>query len=182
MRILRLAALAGLGAIVARKLAARKSSDGLEGAGGGGPSGSSDAPGPSVNPGSQPELAAEPAPVEGAQGDPEDPSRLDPEARVAEEEAAAAAEAGKIGGEVPRDERDMEPEMRAVYEAGGGEAEGFEQSEEMLIRNATHDDGGGKPLDDAFTPEAESDRSTAEYGEADQIESTETDDDEGRAP
>ena len=202
MRILRLAALAGLAAAVARKLVARRSSDALEGAGGG-PSGAAvasppvsapeggmsagtrapapaDAPGPSVNPGAQPELDAEEPVVEGIQGDNTQTRSM--EDIVAEEEAAAAAEAGAIGGEMPRDELDMDPEMRPVYEAGGGDAEGFEQAEEMLIRNATHDEGGGKPLEDAFTPEAEADRSTAEYGEADGVHATaQQDDDEGRA-
>jgi hypothetical protein len=58
--------------------------------------------------------------------------------------------------------------MRPVYEAGGGEAEGFELAELDLERNATHDDGSGFPERDGFTPEAESDLSGAEYGEADE--------------
>jgi hypothetical protein len=85
---------------------------------------------------------------------------------IREEEAAAAADAGRIGG-VAGDEDDFDPEMRAVYEAGGGEAEGFEQAEADLIENAQHGGGRGDPLSDAFTPEAESDLSGAEYGEAD---------------
>ena len=100
---------------------------------------------------------------------------------VAEEEAKAAAEAAAIGGGVPRAERDDDPAMRPVYEAGGGEAEGFEQAEEELIRNATHDDGRGDPARDAFRPEAEADAGNAVYGEADQLPSTEQrEDDEGR--
>jgi hypothetical protein len=59
--------------------------------------------------------------------------------------------------------------MRPVYEAGGGEQEGFELAEHDLVRNASHDDGGGYPERDAFTPERESDRSGAEYGESDEI-------------
>jgi hypothetical protein len=86
---------------------------------------------------------------------------------VREEEAAARRDAGHIGG-VAGDEDDFEPEMRAVNEAGGGEAEGFEQAEQDLIRNASHDDGRGDPLSDAFTGEVEADRSGAEYGEADE--------------
>lgn len=88
---------------------------------------------------------------------------------IREEEAAAAAAAGSIGG-VAGDEDQFNPAMRAVYEGGGGEAEGFELAEDDLIRNATHDDGRGDPLGDAFTPEAESDRSTAEYAEADEVD------------
>ena len=85
---------------------------------------------------------------------------------IKEEEAAAAADAGRIGG-VAGDEDEFDDAMRPVYEAGGGEAEGFELAEADLIDNATHSDGRGNPEIDAFTPEAESDRSTAEYGEAD---------------
>ena len=91
---------------------------------------------------------------------------------IREEEAAAAADAGRIGG-VAGDEDDFDPEMRAVYEAGGGEAEGFEQAEADLIDNAQHGDGGGDPLRDAFTPEEESDRAGVEYGEPDEEDTTE---------
>ena len=87
--------------------------------------------------------------------------------RVAEEEAAAARDAGRIGG-IAGDEDDFDPQMRPVYEAGGGEAEGFEQAEADLIDNAQHGDGRGDPIGDAFPPEIESDRSGIEYGDADQ--------------
>ena len=86
---------------------------------------------------------------------------------IREEEAAAAADARRIGG-VAGDEDDFDPEMRPVYEAGGGEAEGFEQAEADLVENAQHGDGRGDPLGDAFTPESESDLSGVEYGEADE--------------
>ena len=97
---------------------------------------------------------------------------------IREEEAAAAADARRIGG-TAGDENDSTPEMRAVYEGGGGEAEGFEIAENDLIRNASHDDGHGDPLHDGFTPEAES--GTATYGEADQVDVNEVvrDPDEG---
>jgi hypothetical protein len=91
---------------------------------------------------------------------------------IREEEAAAAAAARRIGG-VAGDEDDFDPEMRPVYEAGGGEAEGFEQAEADLVDNATHSDGHGEPLSDAFPPEAESDRSSAAYGEPDEEDVTE---------
>lgn len=93
------------------------------------------------------------------------------EALIAEEEAAAAAEARGIGGGYDVDADD--PAMQAVYEAGGGEAEGFELAERDLITNASHADGRGDPLRDAFTPEAESDETLAEYGEPDQEDVTE---------
>ena len=61
-----------------------------------------------------------------------------------------------------------DPAMQPVEEAGGGVAEGFEQAEEDLIENATHGDGAGDPETDAIDNEsAEAERSTAEYGEAD---------------
>jgi len=36
-----------------------------------------------------------------------------------------------------------DPAMEPVYEAGGGESEGFEQAEEELIENASHEGEGG---------------------------------------
>ena len=91
------------------------------------------------------------------------------------EEWAAAAEARAIGGSNPavggaNPDEHVDEAMRAVYEAGGGEAEGFELAERDLVRNASHDDGAGFPERDGFTPERESDRSGAEYGEADEEE------------
>jgi hypothetical protein len=87
---------------------------------------------------------------------------------VREEEELAAAEARRIGGRGSDEE--YPPEERPVREAGGGEAEGFEDAEEELIENAEHGDGAGNPLVDEFTPEEESDLSTADYGEADEEE------------
>ena len=90
----------------------------------------------------------------------------EPTDRQAENEAAAAAEeAGAIGGRAPEGE---DPERRPVEEAGGGEAEGFERAEQELIEQASHDDPGTNPKYDEFAPEAESDRATVEHGEADQ--------------
>ena len=90
------------------------------------------------------------------------------DALAAEQEEAAAVEAAGIGG--PDPQPDVDPEDRAVLEGGGGYAEGFEQSEEALVRQASHEDAPTSPTADAFTPEAESDRSTAEYGEGDEVE------------
>jgi hypothetical protein len=86
--------------------------------------------------------------------------------RVAEEESAAMAEARLIGGPVRHD--GPRPELDPVYEAGGGEQDGWEQSEADLVENATHGDGYGNPLRDMLSPELESDRSGAEYGEPDE--------------
>ena len=89
------------------------------------------------------------------------------------EERRAAEEAGRIGGARPdvggADANEpVDEALRPVYEAGGGEAEGFELSERDLVRNASHDDGEGDPARDRFAPEAESDRATSEDGEADE--------------
>jgi hypothetical protein len=70
-------------------------------------------------------------------------------------------------------ERRRAEERRPLEEAGEGEAEGFEQAEDELIEAATHGDGGGDPESDAFTPEEESDRSTAAYSEPDEVDPTE---------
>ncbi|MEA2224094.1 MAG: hypothetical protein QOH83_2470 [Solirubrobacteraceae bacterium] len=94
---------------------------------------------------------------------------------ITREEWEAAAEARAIGGFGP-DVGGVDPEerideaLRPVYEAGGGEAEGFELAERDLVRNASHDDGEGFPELDAFSSELESDFATAEYGEADEEE------------
>jgi hypothetical protein len=96
---------------------------------------------------------------------------------VAAEEAAAAAEARGIGG--PRlDDAHGDEAFEAVYEAGGGEAEGFELAEEQLVENATHGDGRAEPLSDAFTPEVEADEQTAVDGEADDERVSELDEDD----
>jgi hypothetical protein len=99
------------------------------------------------------------------------------ETLVAQEASAAAAEAAMIGGVAPPEADD--PAMAPVYQAGGGEQDGWEAAEEELIENATHGDGGGDPLRDAFTPEVESDASGAVYGESDRLPSTELVEDPG---
>ncbi len=98
------------------------------------------------------------------------------DAFVAREVKLAAAEAAHIGGSVTPDSED--PAMAAVYQAGGGEQDGWEEAEAELIENATHGDGHGNPLHDAPAPEAESDRGDASYGEADHVISSELVDDE----
>ena len=83
---------------------------------------------------------------------------------VEEEEQQAAAEAARIGGQTG--EPDYEPAERPLAEAGQGYAEGFEGAERELIERAEH---GEQPHVSSISEEVESDRSTAEYGEADQI-------------
>ena len=96
--------------------------------------------------------------------DPQD--ARDPHDVLAEKEAEAAArEAGSIGGRAPEND---DPAWRPVEESGGGVAEGFEQAEADLIENAEHGSPGARdPSLDAFPPDAESDRTGVEYGEAD---------------
>ena len=123
-----------------------------------------DAPGPSVT---APGQGSETERAEAAEAAVPDPSPGD-DALVAEEEAAAAAEAGAIGGPGV-DDAHGDPAREPVYEAGGGEAEGFEAAEEQLQENATHGGGRGDPIRDAMTPEVESDEQTAVDGEADEV-------------
>jgi hypothetical protein len=102
----------------------------------------------------------------------ESPEGIPPEDDIVEaEEDAAAAEAARIGGRSGME--GMDEAERASAEHGGGEAEGFEEAEELLQENASHGDPAADPLADAPAPEAEPDPGT--HGEADRIESTETD-------
>jgi hypothetical protein len=93
--------------------------------------------------------------------------------RIREEEEAAAAEASRIGGRSGME--GMDEAERAAAEHGGGVAEGFEEAEELLEEEAGHGDSAAFPLDDAAAVEAEPDPST--HGDADRVESTETEDD-----
>jgi hypothetical protein len=68
-------------------------------------------------------------------------------------------------------EQEREEAMRPVEEAGGGEAEGFEQAEAELIDAAEHGDAGGPADRDAFPAEAEPDPAT--HGDADEVLATE---------
>jgi len=64
------------------------------------------------------------------------------------------------------EERRHDPAWQAVDEAGGGEQDGFEQSEEMLrefAENAEHSDAL-----DGFPEEREDEPGRATYGEADE--------------
>ncbi|HEX8103610.1 MAG TPA: hypothetical protein VF533_13425 [Solirubrobacteraceae bacterium] len=124
-----------------------------------------------------------------ADTDSEGPATIDPDEKlIQQQEAAAALEAAGIGGP-HANSHTSDPAFEAVYEAGGGEAEGFEQAEADLIDNASHGDGGGNPLRDAIAPEAEADVADSTYGEGDDLPSTELvddpsegDDDPGRGP
>jgi hypothetical protein len=90
---------------------------------------------------------------------------------VEREEDAAAREAAKIGGRSGME--DVPEEERPLAESGQGESEGFEQAEQLLEERATHEDDRGDPLRDR--PDKEEQPSRAEYADADDVESTETD-------
>ncbi len=72
--------------------------------------------------------------------------------------------------EIEREQK-REAEQQPVREAGGGEAEGFEESEKLLRDRAEHRDPAGNPKYDAPEPEEGSDPSV--YGEADHVEASE---------
>jgi hypothetical protein len=84
---------------------------------------------------------------------------------VLREESRAAAEAGAIGGEAPEAAEDSA--WQPVEEAGGGEAEGFEQAEADLQEHAQHGDDFRHPIRDAFPVEEAAERSGASYGDPD---------------
>jgi hypothetical protein len=64
------------------------------------------------------------------------------------------------------EERRKDPAWQAVDEAGGGEQEGFEQSEELLIEEAEH---GEHTIGlEGFPEEREEEPGRASYGNADE--------------
>lgn len=94
--------------------------------------------------------------------------------RAVEEAEKAAAEAAGIGGTPAAEGGDdqVDPAMAPVYEGGGGEAEGFEQAEDLLIARATHSEQGGNPQLDEIREDADALRSGASYGDPDEIEAS----------
>ncbi len=88
---------------------------------------------------------------------------------------AAGMEAGRIGG--ISGEEDVPPAQRAVLEGGGGEAEGFEAAEGLLIDHASHGDeqSAHAVLHHQGLPE---ESTSADYGEADEEYSSEREEDE----
>lgn len=86
---------------------------------------------------------------------------------VKEAEERARKEAGQIGG--PGAEQEFPPEERAVREAGGGEAEGFEESEAELIKTSTHQDQIPPTVIFERSPGPEEDPGSRADGEADHI-------------
>jgi hypothetical protein len=89
-----------------------------------------------------------------------------------EQESAAAEEAARIGGAPsseppPVDAGGGDPAEQPVREAGGGEAEGFEEAERALIEHASHGDqhAARRVLEDA--PDEDDDARAAIGGEPD---------------
>jgi hypothetical protein len=82
---------------------------------------------------------------------------------IEEEAEIAAAEAARIGGDVPPDSDD--PAEQPLVEAGQGQAEGFELAEKDLEDIASHGDQHRFPGSVAPPPE---EAQSAEYGEADE--------------
>ena len=97
-----------------------------------------------------------------------------------EEERQAAREAAAIGGAGAGDAGE-DPAMAPVREAGGGEAEGFEEAEELLVEHASHGDqqSAHAVIHDAGRDE-EPDPERAD-GEADHEQSSEREDEESPA-
>ena len=93
---------------------------------------------------------------------------------IAEEEAAAAAEAGAIGGHT--DSQRLPEAERPLAEGGEGVAEGFELAEEQLIEAASHGDKHGHPLGDRFPEEDARSEGLTIYGEADHEKASEKED------
>lgn len=83
--------------------------------------------------------------------------------RVEEEAAAAASEAGRVGGDAPIESDD--PSQQPLIESGQGESEGFELAEQRLRDIASHGDEHRFPDRDVRPAE---DREQAERGEADE--------------
>ena len=102
---------------------------------------------------------------------PEDP-------RVREEEDAAAAEAGSIGGRRPEYEDEEGDEVdeatRPLIESGEGVEEGFETAESDLRETATHGENRYDPETRDFGDEESAGEGDAVSGEPDEIDVTET--------
>lgn len=88
----------------------------------------------------------------------------------------AAAEAAKIGG-TAGDEQ-LDPAQRPVIEGGGGEAEGFEEAESVLIEHASHADQQSAHAILHHQGRPEEPDPLRENGEADHEHSSERPDDE----
>jgi hypothetical protein len=93
---------------------------------------------------------------------------------VRQEEDAAAAEAGSIGGRAPEyeDEEgdDVDEETRPLIEGGEGVEEGFETAESDLREAASHGENRYDPEANVFGDEESAGEGDAVSGEPDEIE------------
>jgi hypothetical protein len=97
---------------------------------------------------------------------------------VREEEDAAAAEAGSIGGPTPEYENEegdpVDEATRPVIESGEGVEEGFETAESDLREAATHGENRYDPESRDFGDEESAGKGDAVSGEPDAIDVSET--------
>jgi hypothetical protein len=97
---------------------------------------------------------------------------------VREEEEAAAAEAGSIGGRAPEYENEegdaVDEATRPLIEGGEGVEEGFETAESDLREAATHGENRYDPSSHDFGDEESAGEGDAVSGEPDEIDVTET--------
>jgi hypothetical protein len=101
------------------------------------------------------------------------------QAELAAKEAAAIRGGDLLADPLDADpDRGVDPALVPVNEAGGGEAEGFEQSEELLVEHASHGDeqSAHAVLHDQGSGEEEI--AAGAYGEADSERSSERADEE----
>jgi hypothetical protein len=95
-----------------------------------------------------------------------------------QEEDAAAAEAGSIGGRRPEYEDEegdpVDEEERPLIEGGEGVEEGFETAESDLREAATHGENRYDPSSHDFGDEESAGDADAVSGEPDEIDVTET--------
>ena len=93
---------------------------------------------------------------------------------VREEEDAAAAEAGSIGGRAPEYEDEegdaVAEEDRALIEGGEGVEEGFETAESDLREAASHGENRYDPESRDFGDEESAGEADGIAGEADEVE------------
>jgi hypothetical protein len=97
---------------------------------------------------------------------------------VRQEEEAAAAEAGRIGGRAPEYEDEegfpASEEERPLDESGEGVEEGFETAERDLRETASHSENRYDPEANDFGDEESAGEGDAVSGEPDEIDVTET--------
>lgn len=97
---------------------------------------------------------------------------------VRQEEDAAAAEAGNIGGRAPEYEDEegdpVDEEERPLIEGGEGVEEGFETAENDLREAASHGENRYDPALHDFGDEESAGDADAVSGEPDEIDVTET--------